>query len=74
MSDPTEQANLANKLTGASIAAGASMSMTDLNLYLETGTLIVGLLAGLFALFFHIRRWYRDKYLYRPVEDECGED
>ena len=37
------------------------MSLAELNAYLETGTLIVGLLAGLFALFFHARRWYRDR-------------
>ncbi len=70
MAEPAAQEALTNKLTGTAVAVGGVIPLADLNVYLETATLTVGLLAGLFALFFHIRRWYRDKYLYRPtVED-----
>ena len=50
-----------NALAGTSIATGTGMSLVDLNVYLETGTLIVGFTAGIFALFFQIRRWYRGR-------------
>ena len=50
-----------NVLAGTSLASGTGVSLVDFNVYLETGTLVVGLTAGLFALFFQIRRWYRGR-------------
>lgn len=73
MPDPLAQEALTNKLTGTTLVASVSVTIVDFNLYMESATLIVGFIAGLFACFFHIRRWYRDKYLYRPKKDEVDE-
>lgn len=50
-----------NYLAGTSAFTGFGMSLVDFNTYLETATMIVGLTAGLFALFFQVRRWYRGR-------------
>ena len=33
----------------------------SLNEFLETATLVVGLTAGVFAMFFQVRRWWRGR-------------
>lgn len=46
-----------NYLAGTSFLTGFGMTLAEFNVYLETGTMIVGFTAGLFALFFQVRRW-----------------
>jgi hypothetical protein len=60
MSGPTQE-RIADGLTGTAITTGAGMTIADFNAYLEAGTLIVGLIAGIFALFFHIRRYRNER-------------
>lgn len=54
------QARAADAL--GTVAIGAwTLNLTDLNVILETATLGIGLIAGVFALFFHIRRYRRGR-------------
>lgn len=46
-----------NYLAGTSAFTGFGMTLVSFNMYLETATLIVGFTAGIFALFFQVRRW-----------------
>ncbi len=68
MPNPLEE-KVVNALAGTSIASGTSMTLVDFNVYLETGTLIVGFTAGLFALFFQARRWYRGRKVKQLLEE-----
>lgn len=60
MSAPVQQ-KAADVLTGAAITTYAGVSLTDLNLYLETASLALSVIAALFAVFFHVRRWWRER-------------
>lgn len=51
----------ANAAAAGAVSASVSVKLIELNLYLETITLALGALAGLFALGFQIRRYYRQK-------------
>ncbi len=55
------QERAVDTLAGTSLTAGVSMNLADLNVILETVTLTIGLIAGVFALFFQVRRYYRGK-------------
>ena len=55
------QEKVADVLTATPIVSLFSYNFMTLNEVLETATLIIGLIAGLFAMFFHIRRWYRGR-------------
>lgn len=50
---------MADGLSGGSLGTWSVAWLTELNLLLETATLTVGLLAGLFALALHYRSWRR---------------
>ena len=60
MSGPLEE-KVANVLTATPFASIAGVNFMTLNELLETGTLIVGFVAGMFAMFFHIRRYFRSR-------------
>ncbi len=55
------QERVVDTLAGTSLTAGVGMNLAELNVVLETVTLSVGLVAGVFALFFQVRRYYRGK-------------
>ena len=55
------QERLVDGLAGISLTSGVSMTLADFNVILETATLTVGLIAGAFAMFFQVRRYYRGK-------------
>ena len=55
------QERLVDGLAGTSLTAGVSMTLADFNVILETATLTIGLIAGVFALFFQVRRYRRGK-------------
>ena len=55
------QEKVANVLSGAPIAASMGMSLGEFNIMLETATLVLGFVAGAFAMFFHIRRYLRSR-------------
>ncbi len=55
------QERVVDTLAGTSLTAGVGMNLADLNVILETVTLTIGLIAGVFALFFQVRRYYRGK-------------
>lgn len=58
----TQQVQARAADTLATIAIGAwTLTLADLNVILETVTLTLGMVAGVFALFFHIRRYRRGK-------------
>lgn len=60
MSQQTQE-RAVDGLAGTSLTAGITMNLADFNVILETATLTVGFIAGAFAMFFQIRRWYRGK-------------
>lgn len=59
----------ADALTGTSLFTWAGVSLAQFNQVLETLTLLVGLFAGIFALFFHARRWLNERKLIARKKD-----
>lgn len=51
----------ADTLSGGALASGLLAYLTDVNIVLETVTLLLGAVAGVFALFFHYRRWRNER-------------
>ena len=49
-----------------------SVTLADINMWLETATFAVGLVAGIFAMFFHIRRYFRSRK--RDKQAKCDPD
>jgi hypothetical protein len=60
MGGPQEQ-KIVDIVSAIPFASVFGYNFMTLNELLETATLTIGLLSGVFALFFHIRRWYRGK-------------
>ena len=63
------QERVVDTLAGTSLTAGISMTLADFNIILETATLTIGLIAGAFALFFQIRRYYRGKTMNAALKE-----
>lgn len=59
---------VANYLAGTSLGTGAGVNLISFNVYLETATLIVGFAAGIFALIFQARRWYKGYVIRKAVK------
>lgn len=55
------QERLVDGLAGISLTSGVGMNLADFNVILETATLSIGLVAGVFALFFQVRRYFRGR-------------
>lgn len=64
------QERLVDGLAGTSLTAGISMNLADFNVMLETAVLVIGLVAGVFAMFFQIRRYYRGKKRDKAAKSE----
>lgn len=64
------QERLVDGLAGTSLTAGVGMNLAELNVILETATLTIGLIAGVFALFFQVRRYYRGKKRDKALADK----
>ena len=60
MSGPVEQ-KVVDVLTATPFLSIAGVNFMALNELLETATLTVGFIAGVFAMFFHVRRWWRGR-------------
>ena len=54
----TLEQKMVDTLSTVPFLSVAGVNFMTLNEFLETGTLILGFVAGLFAVFFHARRWY----------------
>lgn len=54
------QERAADSLTAIAIGSW-TVSLADINMVLETATYAVGFIAGAFAMFFHIRRYFRSR-------------
>lgn len=67
MSQQQIQERVADTLSGGSLSVGVAMTVADYNAIMEAATLTVGLIAGIFAMFFHIRRWYRGRQRDREI-------
>ena len=63
------QERVVDGLAGTSLTAGVGMTLADFNIILETATLTIGLIAGVFALFFQARRWYRGKTMNAALKE-----
>ncbi len=63
------QERMVDTLAGTSLTAGVSMTLADFNTILETATLTIGLIAGVFALFFQVRRYYRGKTMNAALKE-----
>ena len=63
------QERVVDGLAGTSLTAGVSMSLADFNVILETATLTIGLIAGAFAMFFQVRRYYRGKTMNEALKE-----
>lgn len=64
------QERLVDGLAGISLTSGVGMNLADFNVILETATLSIGLVAGVFALFFQVRRYYRGKIRDKKANSE----
>lgn len=60
MSTPVQE-RVVDGITTIPFVSIFGYNFLTLNEFLETATLLVGLLSGIFALFFHIRRWWRGR-------------
>ena len=63
------QERLVDGLAGTSLTVGVSMTLADFNVILETATLTIGLIAGAFAMFFQVRRYYRGKTMNEALKE-----
>lgn len=63
------QERVADSLTTLAIGSW-SVSLADINLMLETATFVLGFVAGAFSVFFHVRRYLRERKLNEKSKDE----
>lgn len=68
MSQQTRE-RVVDGLAGTSLTAGVGVNLADFNIILETATLTIGLIAGVFALFFQVRRYYRGKTMNAALKE-----
>lgn len=68
MSQQTQE-RVVDGLAGTSLTVGISMNLADFNVILETATLTIGLIAGAFAMFFQVRRYYRGKTMTAALKE-----
>jgi hypothetical protein len=60
MSHPVQE-KVVDAITAVPFLSLFGYNFITLNEFLETATLIIGLVSGLFALFFNVRRWWRER-------------
>ena len=65
------QENIVDALATTPLVSVAGVNLISLNELLETATLAVGFVAGLFALFFQVRRWYRARKRDQAAKIDC---
>lgn len=58
---PQQQQQLAEGAAGAAIAAGTSPLWVSLDHVLQTATLALGVIAGAFAVYFHVRKFVQER-------------
>lgn len=52
---------VADVLTGSALGTWLVNQLVNINVVLESLTLLVGLIAGIFALLFHFRKWRNER-------------
>ena len=63
------QERMADSLTTITVGSWA-VTLADINLILETATFFLGFVAGCFAVFFHIRRYFRSRARDKAAEQD----
>lgn len=58
---PQQQQQIAEGAAGAAIAAGTSPLWMSVDHILQTATLTLGVIAGGFAVYFHVRKFFRER-------------
>lgn len=58
---PHQQQQIADAGAAAALAAGTSPFWGSLDQILQTTTLALGVIAGAFAVYFHARRYWRER-------------
>lgn len=56
-----QQQKVAEVLGGGPIAAFVTTTLTEWNVVLETATLVLGLIAGVFSVYFFVSRFIRER-------------
>jgi hypothetical protein len=64
----TTRNNIVDVLSGTALASGGGVTLLEFNTYLETATLILGFVAGCFAVYFHVKRFVNE-----PDSDDSQE-
>lgn len=64
------QERLVDAASTAPFVSLAGYHFMSLNEFLETATLLMGFVAGMFAMFFHVRRWFRSHKRDKAIKRE----